>query len=1135
MFHRVLMFILMVGLTAATVHSANLGGVAVDSGGAVLTTDTVFTGGVGVGGDPPVGNTVTFHHTENMTIAGVINVGAADVGSTADILILAVYTPPGGPALGFMRGTDGSWTLVEQTLPVYRQDVTLSATENVDILAGVPQGLYGTLDIYLGYQLAGGSLVFNPVPIHASISGGTGAPFESGCLDIDDSGTRVTEGRLAYTDSIFNCVNGAVVDDGDELDAVTQQVVSGGGNMTIDPQLDANLAARNPAALLPQATGASFDAIAAVSALPIQTGKSAFGIWQNGFFERTDYIGAVDPRARHAWWDGWTIQEGSGSLKNETFHPLRAEIEGGMIAPSAAPCPAGVLAGVQANIFGTNFPICVINQAITDDVTLSNGHVYLVDGTINVGNGGAQGATDSSASHVTLTVEAGVQIFGDTTADTSGIVITRGSDIVIAGTATMPVVMSSADGGQISTSVNNFSGRDEWGGLIVDGFAPVNEGGEVLSEAAPEGVNRYFGGNDPLDGSGSIRYLVVAESGQEFRLDEEIQGLTLEGVGAGTEIDYVQIHQSGDDGIEWFGGTVNASHLVITGPEDDGLDMDLGFQGGIQYAIVKMANDGGDRAIESDNNGDNYDITPISNPTMSNITLIGDVGAPDASTRGAVHREGFGVFMHKAIITDGDGPFESGCLDIDDSGTRVTEGRLAYTDSIFNCVNGAVVDDGDELDAVTQQVVSGGGNMTIDPQLDANLAARNPAALLPQATGASFDAIAAVSALPIQTGKSAFGIWQNGFFERTDYIGAVDPRARHAWWDGWTIQEGSGSLKNETFHPLRAEIEGGMIAPSAAPCPAGVLAGVQANIFGTNFPICVINQAITDDVTLSNGHVYLVDGTINVGNGGAQGATDSSASHVTLTVEAGVQIFGDTTADTSGIVITRGSDIVIAGTATMPVVMSSADGGQISTSVNNFSGRDEWGGLIVDGFAPVNEGGEVLSEAAPEGVNRYFGGNDPLDGSGSIRYLVVAESGQEFRLDEEIQGLTLEGVGAGTEIDYVQIHQSGDDGIEWFGGTVNASHLVITGPEDDGLDMDLGFQGGIQYAIVKMANDGGDRAIESDNNGDNYDITPISNPTMSNITLIGDVGAPDASTRGAVHREGFGVFMHKAIITDGGN
>lgn len=129
---------------------------------------------------------------------------------------------------------------------------------------------------------------------------------------------------------------------------------------------------------------------------------------------------------------------------------------------------------------------------------------------------------------------------------------------------------------------------------------------------------------------------------------------------------------------------------------------------------------------------------------------------------------------------------------------------------------------------------------------------------------------------------------------------------------------------------------------------------------------------------------------------------------------------------------------------------------------------------------------------------------------------------------------TLEGVGSGTEIDYVHIHQSGDDGIEWFGGTVNARHVVITGMEDDGLDMDLGYQGGIQFAIVKLANDGGNRAIESDNNGDNFDQTQISTPTIANVTLIGDVGAPDATTTGALHREGFGVFMHKAIITDGG-
>jgi hypothetical protein len=402
----------------------------------------------------------------------------------------------------------------------------------------------------------------------------------------------------------------------------------------------------------------------------------------------------VDPDATKPWWDGWTLHQGAGSLKSIPEHPLAADIVEGRLTPAAtANCPAGTAnANVSATVFQVAFPVCLINAPITADTKLTSDHVYLLTGTINVGNGGVQGATPATATPVTLTIEAGTQIYG-ALGTSAALVITRGSKIFVNGTAELPVVMSSADGTDPATANigagNDYTGPNEWGGLIIDGFGVVNEGAEVLSEAAPDGVNRFFGGNNPLDSSGAIRYLVIAESGEEFRQDEEIQGLTLEGVGSGTVIDYVQVHYSGDDGIEWFGGTVNAKHLVVTAADDDSFDMDLGYQGGVQFAIAVQSNGLGDRTIESDNNGDNFDQLPISTPTFSNITLVGRAGRPDTTTTGALHREGFGGFIHKAIITDaGTAPpdqFEDGCLDIDDTTARITDGSLVYQDAIFNC------------------------------------------------------------------------------------------------------------------------------------------------------------------------------------------------------------------------------------------------------------------------------------------------------------------------------------------------------------------------------------------------------------------------------------------------------------------
>jgi hypothetical protein len=239
-----------------------------------------------------------------------------------------------------------------------------------------------------------------------------------------------------------------------------------------------------------------------------------------------------------------------------------------------------------------------------------------------------------------------------------------------------------------------FSGVDEWGGLVIDGYASTNasDSGETLTEVAPDNVERYFGGSTDDDDSGSISYLVIAESGGEFREDEEIQGLTLEGVGSGTSIDHVQVHHSGDDGIEWFGGTVDATHLLITGAQDDSFDMDLGFQGKIQYAMARQADGWGNRTIESDNNGDNFDAEPMTMPTFVNVTLIGNSN-DEAKTTGALHREGMAGNFHQMIITDDAeyGDYSEGCLDIDDTTARIADGNLAYENVIMNCAAGKAV------------------------------------------------------------------------------------------------------------------------------------------------------------------------------------------------------------------------------------------------------------------------------------------------------------------------------------------------------------------------------------------------------------------------------------------------------------
>src|SRR5690606_20497252 len=134
------------------------------------------------------------------------------------------------------------------------------------------------------------------------------------------------------------------------------------------------------------------------------------------------------------------------------------------------------------------------------------------------------------------------------------------------------------------------------------------------------------------DNSGSIKYLRVEYSGYSYNADKEFNGLSMFGVGKGTTIDYVQIHEGSDDGFEWFGGTVDAKHLVVTNfaaeVGDDLFDWTEGWNGTGENWYGKRTN-GGNRGIEADNNSNNEAATPISNPTIKNLTLIGNNGGSE--------------------------------------------------------------------------------------------------------------------------------------------------------------------------------------------------------------------------------------------------------------------------------------------------------------------------------------------------------------------------------------------------------------------------------------------------------------------------------------------------------------------------
>jgi len=200
------------------------------------------------------------------------------------------------------------------------------------------------------------------------------------------------------------------------------------------------------------------------------------------------------------------------------------------------------------------------------------------------------------------------------------LIIERGAKIIASGTKDNPIVFTS--GKPIGSRAPG-----DWGGIILLGKAPTNR----PLDPAPViegGVGRQYGGNNPLDESGILRYVRIEYAGIAAEPGSEINGLTCGGVGSGTIIENVMISYANDDAFEFFGGTVNAKNLISFATADDDFDFDFGYTGKIQFAIAMRkpdfvdAGDAGN-GIECDNDASGTNATPITRPQLSNFTLVG--------------------------------------------------------------------------------------------------------------------------------------------------------------------------------------------------------------------------------------------------------------------------------------------------------------------------------------------------------------------------------------------------------------------------------------------------------------------------------------------------------------------------------
>ncbi len=257
-----------------------------------------------------------------------------------------------------------------------------------------------------------------------------------------------------------------------------------------------------------------------------------------------------------------------------------------------------------------------VNGNVTSDTTWSADFIYQLNGRIAVESG------------ATLTIEAGTLIKGSAGQGTnaSALLVARGATLNANGTAAAPIIMTStADNIDIGETVSpNLTANDRglWGGLIVLGAAPIsvadNSGTAQIEGIPATDTNGNYGGNDAADSSGSITYISVRHGGTNIGDGNEINGITFGGVGTGTTINHIEVVANVDDGVEFFGGTANASNIVVWAQGDDAVDLDQAYSGTLDNVVVVQ---GGisDHALEIDG----PEGTLAGEYTLTNVTLFG--------------------------------------------------------------------------------------------------------------------------------------------------------------------------------------------------------------------------------------------------------------------------------------------------------------------------------------------------------------------------------------------------------------------------------------------------------------------------------------------------------------------------------
>ena len=588
----------------------------------------------------------------------------------------------------------------------------------------------------------------------------------------------------------------------------------------------------------------------------------------------------------------------------------------------------------------------VLEGTLSENFTLDAGVQYNLTGQFIISEGAK------------LSIPAGTQIIASSGGTDVYIAVLTGGQIDINGNEGNPVVMSSVDGNP-----------GDWGGLTICGKATTTAGIDAVAEVG----GFIYGGSSDNDSSGIIRYLQIVGTGAQINSESQYNGVSFYAVGSGTLVDNIAVINGKDDGVEFFGGTVEVSNLYLENNDDDSIDWTEGWSGSVTNAFISHTVAGFSTAFEGDKDN--------ANPTFTNITAVSTVGgtALQFKKQSGATIEGLSLSGYDVD------------LDMKDGGDTAN----------------VIFDSGVSAAALT------------DPNA-------------PETSGKYFYAL-------------------NG-------------------------AQGVATVVKEDFPWVASDL---------------------------SFESNVLQGTVSGTVTLDASVSYLLNSSYIVQDGGK------------LVIPAGTKIEARDGGTGVYIAVLQGGKIEIDGTASNPVVISSAN-----------ANSGDWGGLTICGNASTSAGVNATAEVG----GFIYGGTNDADDSGHIKYLVIKGTGAQINSESQYNGVSFYAVGSGTEVENVSVVNGADDGVEFFGGTVQVSNLYLENNDDDSIDWTEEWSGSVTNAYISNTVAGFSTVFEGDkNNG---------NPTFTNITAISSVGGTalqfkkqSGGTITGLHLDGYDVDLD---MKDGG-